>query len=154
MIKRILLSLIAVFATVTGVYADPDKHADHCKWMQEMNKTRREFITRELNLSKTQQARFFTHYEAMDAEIRSLYDNLDKKGKAIEKKGAKATDAECLALSKDMFDAKAKEGIIEQKYYKKFKEILSPKQLVKLKKAERDFHRKMAKEHRKLHQKK
>lgn len=146
--------MITVVVTVTGAYADPDKHADHCKWMQEMNKTRREFISKELNLTRAQQSRFFVAYEAMDGEIRSIYDNLDKKSKAIEKKGSKATDAERLALSKDMFDAKAKEGVIEQKYYNKFKTILSPTQLVKLKKAERDFRRKMAKQHRQFHKKK
>lgn len=153
-LKRIVLTFIVVLVTAMGVYADPDNHADNCKWMREMNKTRREFITKELNLTKAQQTRFFPQYEAMHAEIRAIYDNLEKKGKAIEKKGAKATDAECLALSKDMFDAKAREGVIEQKYFNKFKQVLSARQLVKLKKAERDFRRKMAREHRKLHKKK
>ena len=136
---------------VTGLYANPDGKKD--KWMREMNQARREFITKELKLSPSQETRFFAQYDAMDTEMRSLYDNLRRQEKTVEKKGSKATEAECLALSQEMFEAKAKEGAIEMKYYKKFKEILSPGQLVKLKKVERDFRRKMAREQRKVHKK-
>ncbi len=150
--KRIILGLIALIAATAGCFAHPDAKTD--KWMREMNQARRSFIAKELNLTEAQQTRFFAQYDAMDNEVRSLYDNLQRQEKALQKKGEKATDAERVAVAEGMFEAKAKEGAIELKYYKKFKEILSPKQLLKLKSAERDFRRKMTREHRKLKKKK
>ena len=45
---------------------------------------------------------------------------------------------------------KQKESVVEISYYEKFKEILTPRQLLKLKPAERRFTQWLARSHRKL----
>ena len=46
-----------------------------------------------------------------------------------------------------MYNVKTCEAQIERKYYTQFRKLLSPRQLFKLKRAERHFQRQMVKEH-------
>ena len=61
-----------------------------------------------------------------------------------------ASDTELEAAAQAVFDLKQKEGRIEAEYFEKFKEILTPRQLLKLKSAERKFAQYLMRHHRRL----
>lgn len=147
-LKKIIIALIVVIAVPMSAIAndDPGKRA---KWMKEMKQYKRDYIARELDLSREQQARFFPIYESMGDETRSLFDQTRDLERSVREKGDKATDLELEKAADALHEMKFKEGAIEKKYYVKFKTILTKQQLFKLKSVERKFMRKMVKEHHK-----
>ena len=104
--------------------------------MAELRPYQREFISRELDLTKDQERRFFPIYEEMNDRI----DSLNEETRELERRTIDtpdASDTELEAAAQAVFDLKQKEGRIEAEYFEKFKEILTPRQLLKLKSAER-----------------
>ena len=82
----------------------------------------------------------------VSCDMRAVNDQTMKMEHAI-KKNKEATDLEYEKLAEAQFEQKAREAKIELKYLKEFKTILTPRQLIKLKKAERDFSRELMKKH-------
>jgi Spy/CpxP family protein refolding chaperone len=74
-----------------------------------------------------------------------MEDKLNKLGaetRDLERKVTSDTDAsavECESTARALFEQKKNEGEIELQYFEKFKEILTPRQLVNLKNVERKF---------------
>lgn len=144
----LLLTVVSAF-TALGQTA-----AEKRAWVKEMTQAKHTYMTQELKLTPAQQQRFFPLYDAMDTETRTLFERTKAAVETVEKKGDRATDAEKEAAARTLFEVKGKENAIEMTYFPKFKEILTPTQLLKLKKAERHFNHKMIKEHRKRKHKK
>ena len=71
--------------------------------------------------------------------------DLEKKASA-----AGASDEEMAAAAIALYSQKMREGEIEIEYYEKFKETLTPAQLVALKSAERKFTQELMRQHRRL----
>ncbi|MCC8118465.1 MAG: hypothetical protein LIP09_06940 [Bacteroidales bacterium] len=108
------------------------------KWLTEMRNYKHEVIAKELKLTKEQETEFFPIYDEMDdrlMQISSETRNLEAK----VTKDADASDLECEAAARALYEQKSREGAVEMEYFDKFKEILSPKQLIRLKNAERKF---------------
>ena len=103
-----------------------------------------EYIARKLDLSEEQKTKFLPLYNRMDEEMRQAAEQAMKMEREVRKKGKQATDLEYEKAAEAQFELKGKENIIEMKYFKK---MLSPCQLFKLKKAERDFSRELMKKH-------
>lgn len=59
-----------------------------------------------------------------------------------------ASDTEVEAAAAAIYSQKQREGKVEAEYYEQFKEILSPRQLLKLKSAERKFTQQLVRQHR------
>ncbi len=123
---------------------------DKTAWMKEMQQVKNEFISNSLNLNHDQKAKFIPLYNKMEKEINKTIEATNKLEQQVKAKGDAATDLEYEKVAEAMFECKGKEAAIEMKYFKEYKKILTPRQLVKLKKAERDFTRKLMKEHRKM----
>ncbi|MDE6309355.1 MAG: hypothetical protein K2L81_04080, partial [Muribaculaceae bacterium] len=66
----------------------------------------------------------------------------------IKAKGDEATDEDYERASEKLFNIRSREGAVDLKYYDKFKEILTKRQLFQLKGAERKFTREMVKYYR------
>ncbi|MDE5960696.1 MAG: hypothetical protein K2H08_03130, partial [Duncaniella sp.] len=87
-------------------------------------------------------------YTTMDEEIRKAQGEAEKLYRQTLKKDAKATDLEYEKAAEAVYELKGRENEIEMKYFKDFKQILTPRQLFQLKDAERDFTRELMKQHR------
>lgn len=120
---------------------------DRDEWFREMLELKHDYLAKELALTKEQQRKFFPVYDSMENETRRMFDQTRALEKSVRQKGDKATDAELLKATDAMYNVKTREAQIEKKYYTQFRKLLSPRQLFKLKRAERHFQRQMVKEH-------
>ena len=144
--KIIFLLVMTVIASAMPAVAQTK--AEREAWMKEMTRYKHEFLTRELKLTEQQQKQFFALYDAMEAETRKLFDSTRSMEKSVMDKGDKATDLEREKAAEALFEMKGKESQIEMRYFPKFKEVLNPVQLLKLKQAERHFNRQIIKDHK------
>ncbi len=146
MIRKILFTLIALMLLPVAASAQKPSDRERKTWMKEMQQYKNEFMTRKLELTDEQKAKFLPMYDRMEKEVRAVNEQTMKMERDI-KKNKEATDLEYEKLAEAQVELKAREAKIELKYLKEFKAILKPSQLVKLKKAERDFSRQLMKKH-------
>lgn len=159
MIKRlILIPLLAVAAMMLvplqAVASDhpeevcapsPDKpgrsagKADFKRWMKQMKKYKRDFLTRELNLSDEQQEAFFAIYDKMEDEKWQLGREVRRMEREINKKGNEATDLELEKAADAAVELPGKQNEVERRYHEEFKKVLTKRQLFKMSAAERKF---------------
>lgn len=156
---KFLIGLCLVLAAVMPefVYAhDRDSQKERqqrTEWNREMLQAKIDFMSRELKLTDQQKEKFGPAFESMDRETSKLFQQTRSMTKSVYDKGEKATDLEREKAAEAMFEMKSKEGEIEMKYYKKFKEILTPQQIFEYKNAERKFNKELMKHHRKASKK-
>lgn len=143
-ILAIALSLCSVAAALAQARSLSPEERD--KWLSEMSAYKKEFIARQLDLSDKQQKAFFEVYNQMEAELNQIAaDTRDLERKVSE--SDEASDIEIESVARAIFEQKSREGAVETAYFDKFKEILSPKQLLALKKAERKFTQQLVRRH-------
>jgi Spy/CpxP family protein refolding chaperone len=138
--RRYITILLIAIATISAFAADIKKMSDEDrqKWLIEMRNYKHDYITRELSLSRDQANKFFPIYDDMEDKLNKL----GAETRDLERKVTSDTDAsavECESAARALFEQKKNEGEIELQYFEKFKEILTPRQLVNLKNVERKF---------------
>ncbi|MDE5734521.1 MAG: hypothetical protein K2H83_05185, partial [Duncaniella sp.] len=138
---RLLTAIALIFATSLAALADKPTQAEREAWEKEMQQYKAEYMTRALGLTAEQKTKLIPLVNRMDQETKRLMDQTSALKKSVEKKGDAATELELEKAAEAQFEYKAKEARIEQKYYKEFKKILTPRQLLKFKDAERGFMR-------------
>lgn len=151
--QRIVILLVALMA-LTGAMAqpqprDPQQGPDREKVLAELRPYQHEFLTKELKLTKEQSRAFFSLYDSMEDALQQVADET----RELERQtldNASASDTELEAAAQAVFSQKEREGKIEMEYYQKFKDILTPRQLLSLKSAEREFTQRLMRQHRKL----
>lgn len=148
MIKKYIILLLVSVLMPVAVSAQKPSSRERESWMREMQQVKNDYIARKLCLSEEQKEKFFPLYTRMDAEVREVTEQVMRMEMDVRKKGDDATDLECEKAAEALFELKGKEARIELKYLKNFKSILTPKQLLDLKKAERDFSKDLMKKHR------
>lgn len=139
------LTLSASFS----VSAAPQTPGEREQWMTEMRQYKRIYFTKELELTRDQQNKFYPLYEEMEDKEAKINDE----ARAMEKRVAETSNASDLEYEKAteaVYDAAVRSAQLEREYMEKFKEILSRKQLFKLKGVERQFNREMMKQHHRL----
>ncbi|MDE6684033.1 MAG: Spy/CpxP family protein refolding chaperone [Duncaniella sp.] len=146
MIRKLVFILVTLMFLPVAMSAQKPSDRDRKAWMKEMQQYKNEFMVRKLDLTEEQKTKFLPVYNRMECEVRAVNDQTMKMEHAI-KKNKEATDLEYEKLAEAQFEQKAREAKIELKYLKEFKTILTPRQLIKLKKAERDFSRELMKKH-------
>lgn len=143
------LILIALIFVATAAAATAQGRASREQWMTEMRQYKRAYLAKELDLSKEQQNKFFPLYEEMEDEC----SRLDEDTRQMERRVAQAADASDLEYEKAteaIYETKVKQAEIEKEYSAKFREVLSAKQLFRLKEADRKFARDMMRQHNRL----
>lgn len=143
------LLLLIVQSAVIQTQLCAQTAGDREEWLSEMRQYKRSYFTKELNLTREQQNKFFPLYE----ELQTRTDKLNADARTMEKRVADAGDASDFEYEKAteaIYDAKVEEANLEKEYLGKFKEILSKKQLFRLKSVERDFSREMMRQHSRL----
>lgn len=149
--KRILLSLvilISVLCPLLPAAQDRLSDSDRQRWLSELRTYKHDYLVKELDLTKDQQREFFPLYDKMEDEV----ERISSETRALEAKADNkdASDLEIENAARTVFEQKRAEGQIEMTYFEKFKEILSPRQLLRLKNAERKFTQQLVKHHRRM----
>lgn len=142
----IALLVISIVCS-SNICAQEKTSAQRSQWMQEMKKAKVEFMIKELNISSEKKEQFTDVYNAFEAERNQLRRDTRKMEKSVSSK-KDATDLELEKAAEASFEFKYKEGAIEKKYYDRFKQILTPRQLLKFQNAETKWMRQLMK-HRK-----
>lgn len=133
-----LFFIIVLMASSCATVAAADESREQLK--KEIRSYKHLFLARELNLSREQQNAFFQLYDRMEDETEQLtFETRELERRINESDPEKVSDLEYQKAAEAMFELKGKEGEIEMGYLKQFAEILSPRQLFILKKAERGF---------------
>lgn len=147
-----LMLLMFVCSIQTSVFAQNDKKAKVEKRErprispEQMMQRQTRYVANQLALSDAAQAKFIEVYNKYQTELRSCHnqkrEKLDKDRKAYKE----LTDAEITARIEARFAQSHKILDIREKYYNEFKKILTPRQIQKMYKAEKDIQKKVHKE--------
>lgn len=139
--NRIYLIILFIATVASSALAQPRPTPENReRWKSELRNYKHDFMVRELDLSRDQQSKFFPLYDQMEDSIEQI--NTDTR--ELEKRiGDDASDIETEAAARALFEQKSREGQLELEYFDSFKTILTPRQLLKLKSAERQFMRRL-----------
>lgn len=149
--KKFAIAIVLSMCAACAAWAQqPDQRGmsdeDREKWLTELRNYKHDVLTRELKLTREQQAEFFPIYDEMDDQLNQI----SIETRELEMKvnsDPDASDLECETTARALFEQKSREGAVETEYFDKFKEILSPKQLIRLKNAERKFTQQLVRQH-------
>ena len=143
-----LIALLASSFIFASAQSQPDER-ERQKWISEVRNFKHEFLVKDLELSKEQQKDFFAAYDEMEDRINQLNaETRDLEQKVLS--DSDASDVELEAAARASYILKNEESKIELEYFDKFKNTLSPRQLIKLKSAERKFTQQLMQHHRRL----
>lgn len=136
---RYISVIAALLVAIAGFAQQPAfSQVDREKWLGEMRNLKHEYLTRELNLTDEQQDKFFPLYDQMEDEIAQL-NTATREEESRVAADADATDQKIENTARTVFEQKRAEGQIEMTYFDRFNKILTPRQLLQLKNAERKF---------------
>ena len=134
LISALILAAVMPLMTPAQHMSDENRIA----WTGEMRKYKHQWLTKELEMSTEQSHKFFDLYDEMEDELERIY----RETRNLESRtlrNDKSSDTECEAAARAVFEQKKNEAEIELQYFDKFKEILTPQQLLRLRSAERTF---------------
>lgn len=142
---------VLAVSSLSPVYAQPSQpdESDRQKWMTEMRNFKHDFLAKDLDLSKEQQQDFFAAYDEMEDRINRLNAETRELEQSVLSDD-NASDVELDAAARAVYQLKNEESKIELEYFDQFKKILQPKQLIRLKNAERKFTQQLMIHHRRL----
>ena len=158
-VLRLIVAIMAIASVSATAMAQPPQSrglsaGERQKYITEIRNYKHDYLTKALDLSKAQQKDFFTVYDEFEDKVMDLFEQT----RQLEYKAIHSTDASDIELestARTLYSTKLKEGEIELEYYLKFKDILTPKQLISLKNAERKFKQQLMHQQRKaMHHKK
>lgn len=141
--------IVALLLTNVTIVAQQSQTPDRDRVIAELKPYKHKFFTKELSLSKEQASEFLPLYDSMDAAVQAISEETRELERQIIAK-TEASDTEKEAVARAIFEEKVKEGNIELEYFEKFRAILSPEQLLRLKSVERQFNQRLIRHHRKL----
>lgn len=153
-LKSILLAIAAIL-TISSVSAQAKDNTkltprERKAWNMEMRQVKSDYLAKRLELTDAQREEFVTLYNEMDEKLRKLNDETRAIQNDVKEKGKAVSDLEYEKAAETLFEQKGRENEIELEYFKKFKTILTPRQLFELKDAEQDFTRQLMKQHRRV----
>lgn len=133
--------------SVQAIAQMPVTDADRQRWLAEIRQYKHEFLIKELELTDEQQGSFFQLYDQMEDDIEQLNSQTRALQQQVEAND-QATDLEVTNAARTIFELKRAEGQIEMTYFDRFAKILTPRQLLNLKAAERKFTQHLVNHHR------
>lgn len=120
---------------------------DATRYITELRNYKHQYMVRELSLSRNQAREFFDIYDAMEDSLKAFNDSV------------RAVEAEALALpdptpeqldaaNEVIYNQSFREAEIERNAYTRLADILTPRQMLKLKSTERSFNQTLMRQHR------
>lgn len=142
--KYFILLLVTISVST---YAQPGKFRQK---MEQVKSLKVAFITSELNLTSEESAKFWPLYNAFEEKQRDLRkqkinDYIDRRDNT---EVDKLTDKEANAILAQMEDNEEQLYQLRKKFITSLKGILPASKIIKLKKAEEDFNRKLLQQYR------
>lgn len=150
--KRILI-ILAVLAALASSAQPPQQteqsEASRERYISEIRQYKHDYMVKELGLTREQQRDFFPVYDEMEDRLMKLNSEIrELEKKTINDEDASGTELEAAAQA--VFSQRLKEGEIEMAYFEKISEILTNRQILRLKNTERKFTQRLMKHHRKF----
>lgn len=146
--STILFFILVLFSSVSSFAQN--NNVDKKKWLKEIQEYKHEFLIKELDLTKEQQEKFLPMYDEMDCKIRQVNDQARDYQRKVRQMKDNATELEYEKAAEAQFEVRSKEGEIEKAYFSKFKTVLTPKQLFRLKHAEWKFTKELMHQHSRM----
>lgn len=103
---------------------------------------RRDFLTKKVQMTQEEADKFFPLYDELGDKKFKLQVEIGEKMRKVWDED-KASDADYNAVLDALEEIPVKEAALEKEYGKKFREILSPKKMFRLKMAENEFSREL-----------
>lgn len=147
--KATLFILLSIFCAANIFAQRNDRQMrpeDREKWLIELRNYKHEFLTKELDLTKEQQEAFFPLYDKMDDQVSKIASDTRLLETSIQN-NPEASSEDLQEGARALFEQKGKEADVEMSYFDKFKEILTAKQLFRLKNTERKFTNQLVRQH-------
>ncbi|MDD2797210.1 MAG: hypothetical protein PHV20_01315 [Bacteroidales bacterium] len=136
--KKIILLFVSILIVYANSYAQESdnqgkKHFD----LENFKAQKMAYLVQQIGITPEESAQFFPLYNEMQEKKFKLKMEAMKNARKIFKK-QDPSDEECLKTVDGFLDNEVEIASLEKNYYQKFKKILSPQKLLKLKRA--DFH--------------
>lgn len=141
--KKIVVLFILLISSVSVSIAQnrPNK-VPHMSPV-EFREKQQAFITEQADLSPEEATRFFPLYSQMQEKKKELNDEAWKLIKEGNEKNL--TEAQYNDILEGIYNSRISVAELEKSYYAKFKQILSPKKIFLIQRAEMRFHREIIK---------
>lgn len=145
--KQILpiLSVMLMLCCTVTLFAQEGKGSSHKSRWEEYMAQKKEYLVKEVALTKQEQDKFFPLYDELQEKRFEMQRDTRKKIKKIEQEGSEASDEDYQKVANSINNARLKEAKLENEYFRKFSEILSHKKLYKLQVAEMKFNKELLK---------
>ncbi len=142
-IVLVITALATMFAPAVSAQV-PDEDME--RYINEIRTYKHDYLARELNLSGDTEREFFEVYDELEDSLivinaetrdieRSVIDNPD------------ASDTEVEAALDAIYGQKAREAAVEESYNRRIAEIITPRQMLRLRYAERRFNQQLVRRH-------
>lgn len=147
--KHIYPILVLLLFMTLRATAQVNEGTPRERYLNELRTYKHNFLTRELELDREQQRNFFELYDSMEDRLQQLNDQTRELERNVVN-DSEATDVEVDAAINAIYSQKQKEADIENEFLPRMREILSPRQLLKLKQSERMFNQQLVRQHRRV----
>ncbi len=147
---KILIACVAFLAaSFAPLAAQQISDNDRNRYITQIREYKHDFLAKELKLSKEQQNAFFPVYDEMEDRIIALGNETRELEQSIASDEA-IPDIQVEAAAEAVYSQKLKEAQIENEYFSRFKELLTPRQLISLRNTEKKFTQSLVRHHRKF----
>ncbi len=137
--KKIYTLLLILFAFVNSTFAQENRK-------EEIEKFRKEYFTRQLNLTADEAKKFWPVYNEMQTEMQKLQKEKRARMRTIREEFESMTDAELEKAINDELSFRERELNLEKKYHERYKSILSVRKLALYYRAQEGFKRELLKQ--------
>jgi len=138
---KLKITIILFFFSIGLFYGYAQNSAGKKFDVQDFKEKRKEYIIKEVGLTKEEADQFFPLSEELLDKKYELNRAIRAKARELRQK-QDATQAEYDLLVDNILDMHIKEAQLEKEYYQKFKKVLSSEKLYKFHRADKQFMRK------------
>ena len=137
--KKICTLLILLLAISLQGYSQGEKKEGHSPFdVEKFNAQKMAYLIQEVGITPEEAAQLFPLYNEMqEKRFKMMKETVDKM-KAL-RKNPNPKNEECLSVLDELLNRQVCEANMEKSYYQKFKKILSPQKVLKLKQADFRF---------------
>lgn len=149
--KKIILAIAILICAAAAASAQRPGRGEvtpeqRTEWMQQYRDFKHKYLTRALRLTDDQKEQFFAVYDQMDDELAAIAQQTRELEEKYLAEGADYSDEEYTEAARQLFQLKDKEAKIEADYFDRLRQTLTPRQLVQLKSADREFTKRLQKQ--------
>ncbi len=147
-LKYLLIGISIATASVAFAQDDDDGPPIHEERMKEIKAQKSAYLTQKMDLSPEEAQIFWPIYNQMDDELETNRKELREHVRSLKKSGTEMTEQQANDLLDRELAMREKEVQVRKKFDPQLRKAIGAQKLVKLHKAERDFHREVVKRFR------